>query len=351
MLFPALTLAFAGLAHAQSASESLSLSSLESRFSSITSSETTTVTSSEPPSLSSLESRFSSITSSETTTVTSSEPPSLAATLVPASPTSTLPLYVPYPISAAPESTAETSAASSSFDSARFWQHTYRDYYASIITVISQSTLVYAIDCAPNSAHPSYTELGFQSSAVCAAGVVGIGPITVTQGPDQWNFAFRQSQTTSISKRSRSNAATTQTALDIICEALTASTKTCKSAMSLASNTAAESARSSTTDDGPWKGEVSSLLQNFSTMTAVLVTITSGVDKLPSSLLSSLKSDALTITTTPASSSMSATPSGSLSAVVSASSSTAAAPRVTGVIGMDVMFGAAGVLGAAAFGF
>ncbi|KAH9866180.1 hypothetical protein J1614_008745 [Plenodomus biglobosus] len=334
MLFPALTLAFAGLVHAQSASES-PLSLIAS------------LVSQSPSSLASTE---SSTTRGQTTSIL-------------------LPFYAPYPISNAPESTTTLSASGlrrsrSSFDSAKYWQHTYRDYYASIITVISTSTLVYAIDCAPNSAHPSYAKSDFQSFLVCAAGVMGRGPMIVTQGPDHWNFAVTQTEPSFNLTQSMYNQATTRTRLNITCGALTNSLKTCKNVVSLTSSNTivSESAdslsslrsRSSTLDDGSEeqrKGEISSLLQNFSTMTEVIVTVTRGVDKIPKEMLSSLSNDASTITTTPASSSMRASPSASLSAGVSSSGSTAAAPRVTGAAGMEVMFGAAGALGAAVFGF
>ncbi|KAI8943089.1 hypothetical protein NX059_001120 [Plenodomus lindquistii] len=84
-------------------------------------------------------------------------------------------------------------------------------------------------------------------------------------------------------------------------------------------------------------------------MTEVLVTVTAGVEKVPREMLSSLSSDASTITTSIASSSQRASPSASLSAGVSASSSTGAAPKATGALGVEAMFGAAGVLGAAVF--
>ncbi|KAI8943088.1 hypothetical protein NX059_001119 [Plenodomus lindquistii] len=163
MLFSALTLAFAGLAHAQSVSDS-----------------------SAKPSVS----QTSSL-STRTSSSSSSEKPETTSIL--------LPFYAPYPISNAPSFTPSESASlarptTSSIESDKFWQHEYRDYYASIITVISTSTLVYAIDCAPNSAHPSYSAKDFQSFAVCGAGVVGRGPMTVTQGPNQWNFAITQAE-------------------------------------------------------------------------------------------------------------------------------------------------------------
>ncbi|CBX98761.1 predicted protein [Plenodomus lingam JN3] len=336
MLFPTLMLAFASLSHAQSASESLTsvVASLESHT---PSSSTPTPT-------------ISSSTKRQTTGIL-------------------LPFYAPYPISEAtdPRTSASALTSSSSFDTAKYWQHTYRDYYASIITVISTSTIVYAIDCAPNSAHPSYTKNDFQSFSVCGASVVGRGPMTVTQGPEQWHYAVSQTEPSLNLTQTRFSRPTTRTQLDITCEALTASLKSCWNAEPLTSSSAVVSgslswsqslSSSISMDDGSEeqsRGEISSLLQNFSTMTEVLVTMTGGVEKIPGEMFSSLSSVAETITTAPvsssSSSSVSASPSASVSAGVSQSSSTAAAPRITGAVGMEVMFGAAGVLGAAVFGF
>lgn len=260
-----LTLALAGLAYAQSASGSTS-----------------------------------SVSQSSSTALPSSTPPSSAR---PSKTSVLLPFYPPYPVSDAsvnsssspiPSSSALSGSHSSSITRRRtsttstatdnqYWQHTYRDYYVSIITVISSSTIVYAIDCAPNSAHPSYSNVDFQSFSVCAAGVVGRGPMTVTQGPDQWNFAYSQTEGGFNLTQTGFNGTSTTTWLDITCDALGEKTKTCKNVVQL---TSSASAISSSLDDGAsaqQASEVSSLLENFSTMSPVLVTVTAGVEKLPQS--------------------------------------------------------------------
>lgn len=68
-------------------------------------------------------------------------------------------------------------------------------------------------------------------------------------------------------------------------------------------------------------------------------------------MLSSLQNDASGIVSVSASANPSASPSAGASSGVQTSAATGAAPRATGAVGMEVMFGAAGVLGAAVFGF
>ena len=230
-----------------------------------------------------------------------------------------LPLYPPYPISSTATTNATASASAStsasvsasasaksssvksssvsSYQSDKYWQHTYRDYYASIITVLSTSTLVYQIDCAPNSAHPSYRQPDFQSFDVCAARIVGRGPMTVTQGPDQWNFVVSSTEA-ALNLTDTRYGATTSTILDVTCNALQEKTKTCSnldvletdapspSAVAAPSFPSGWSTRSTTISVGDGgesvqrESQVESLLENFSTMTEVLVTVTGGWDKL-----------------------------------------------------------------------
>ncbi|CAO2651974.1 Nn.00g002570.m01.CDS01 [Neocucurbitaria sp. VM-36] len=240
-----------------------------------------------------------------------------------------LPFYPPYPIShidpSAPTSTSEgTTTTATDY----FWQHEYRDYYASIITVLSTSTVVYVIDCAPNSKHASYNKNPqFTSAAICASNVVGRGPLTVTQGQEQWNFAVTQTAR-------ESNRSTTETQLatvDVTCAQLGEETKRC-----------------TFKTEGDDEGEVATVegfQDYFSTMNEALVTVTAGLEKLPQSMLSSLVDEATEVV-----SSTATNPSSRNSASVLASSSTAAAPRITRSVGVDLMFGAAGGLGAVVFG-
>ncbi|KAF1849328.1 uncharacterized protein K460DRAFT_375984 [Cucurbitaria berberidis CBS 394.84] len=241
-----------------------------------------------------------------------------------------LPFYPPYPISSikpSPTTSANVVAAATPATDA-YWQHEYRDYYASIITVISTSTLVYAIDCAPNSRHASYTRANeFNSAFICANSVVGRGPVTVTQGPEQWNFTVTQTTRTSRRSSKRMRTQTQFATVEVACAQLSEKTKRC-----------------SYKDEGDHVGTVKGFQDYFSTMNQALVTVTAGVDKLPKDVLSSLVEATTVVVSTSASSSQ------SRSSSVATSSSTAAAPKITGAVGVDVIFGAAGLLGAAVFG-
>ncbi|KAL6708541.1 hypothetical protein ACN47E_002522 [Coniothyrium glycines] len=292
----------------------------------------------------------------------------------------TLPLYPPYPISsttqapsaspsASPSPSAVSSSSSiSSYQSDKYWQHSYRDYYASIVTVLSTSTLVYKIDCAPNSAHPSFRQPDFVSFDVCAARIVGRGPMTVTQAPNEWKFVIAEVESTFNLTQTRFNEASTSTRLDVTCEAMQSSTHTCSNnvLISNATSTSAVAAPSfpsassgrrrassvSISGDGAiqqYSSEVSALLENFSTQTEVYVTVTGGFDQLNPSIISSLINEASGIPTVRTSDI--ASPSAGASGGIRQSASTAgAAARPTGAANFDLMFGAAGLLGAAVFG-
>lgn len=119
--------------------------------------------------------------------------------------------------------------------------------------------------------------------------------MTVTQGPDDWKFTVTQAERSYNLTQTQYNRPTTRTELEVTCSKLNEETKTCenkaplvRSMSVLSSSSGSSRLRSTASIDGDGaseerSSEVSSLLENFSTMSLVLVTVTGGVDKLSGS--------------------------------------------------------------------
>ncbi|KAH6625460.1 hypothetical protein C7974DRAFT_202012 [Boeremia exigua] len=212
-------------------------------------------------------------------------------------------------------------------------RHTQRAYGVSLITAISSTTFVYAISCSPWTTMTRFND-------VCGTSYVP-EVITVTESPDEWHWSAQGKS--------------------LVCSNLREKTKTCTSVTnSLGSYIA----------PGTQDGLLIGFLDYFTTMTPVAVNLTAGFENVPATLLASLEDEAAGLATIETSSSsvtsLSVSSMGSssvtapvLSGPTGASStgstpaetaSAGAAPKGMGVVRREMLFGAAGAVGAGIFG-
>ncbi|UPX17536.1 uncharacterized protein EKO05_0007885 [Ascochyta rabiei] len=222
-------------------------------------------------------------------------------------------------------------------------QHIQRAYEVSFISAISTTTLVYAISCSPLTTMTRFND-------VCGTSYVP-NIITVTESPDEWHWSAQGKS--------------------LECTNLREKTKTCTS---ITNNYGSNIAPG--TQDG--SDFLAGFLEYFTTMTPVAVNLTAGFGNVPATVLESLENDATGLVNIQTSSlngtssrteptstgvsaaSLSATspsgPTGISSSLPGGSSTSAltqttnAAPRATGAVGLELLFGAAGVVGAGIFG-